>query len=351
MNNSQREAPQEQTSRRFVEDGNEVEFVVRATRSADDPTGEYLNESEEEGEIEPEFLQNNELSQNNNATRPVQGNAGQNEAVQYKKATKVKATTSWERWNQLDDFQKLLTSGECHVNSDGIILEGPAPKVHVERECRGREHPRSNRDQDRREHNRSMDRRYSHADRDRDAGTRDRGNTAIMMEECDQMALNGTHNEGSESVVTVYRGAVLPEVEKRVSNSSEEFVDNSDESILDINNNGTPPGNEGEGILKQAVGQRLINLIKNQLSGIEIRNLVSELSVEAQPSTSNGRRGPDYYNRCERPRKLTAEEKAELVIKQAEAAKTHMLEVPGKDLTSNSLSASQAKMHICRPCA
>ena len=343
----------ERSTFRFQEEGNEVEVEIHAQRGRDVDNAEYFSDSEddeEEGEIDNVPM---EMSTNNNATQ--RASAERSRSLSRKRGDQDQEgrarSAPREKLQQLEEFQKMLTKGECYVNTAGIIVEGPPPRVEQERRA-----PRELvAEKPRYERNDGRDDRHRWDDR---------GNELVP----DQLEMNELQDiwDRAESVVTIYQGAVQPSSNKRGSSSSDELNNISDETIEDPNVTkltaviDVPTANNTENeTITNPLGQRLIDMIKSNLSMIEIKNLVSQITIPDQPSTSDGRRGQNsHYGTMDRyrprqdrnrPRELSPEEKAELVIKQAEAAKTHILEVPGRDefnITVNSVASKGKDQYL-----
>ena len=239
----------------------------------------------------------------------------------------------------------MLSKGQCYVNEEGEVKLGPKPK--------NKTTPRDAVDAPQRTRFTDQERRQN---RQQHPQSR-KGN----REYCG----NNISDEDSMSEATIYKDAVNKEVsvdkivEKRDSTSSED-AQISDESLIDpinFDKSGAgqiKPDSINEELDKNKASDEeaeevLHQIIKKKLVDQGFRNLLAELTFkddernrdknnrdryEAQPSTSDGRRGRDFGgNRMEEQhgqRGLTPEEKAELIIKQAEAAKARMLDVSGR---------------------
>ena len=317
----------EVTTIRMVEDDNTVQIDVAE--------GEELNQSDDEDdEIELVHQKNNnssgrnrsanldrEVSDQDRSTLPL--SAKSSRPVPRKKQIETNEEPMNDdnedeeliRDDSFSTVQAMLERGECYVDENSIIRKGSRPH-------------KPNR------------------------APQQEGQGEARRQKCKQ----GTNLEDNSSEVTIYRNAVEKLSEKRGSSSSEDgLMLNSSDEIVD----NSP--------------EIQLNLLKQRMRDANLDHLIpdSDKFYDNRPRASTSRRQQDQYQQDayeERPRyrtktperdrghyvedrsrsdhyrhqddredyrdrrddrRMSPEEKAENVIRQAEASKARMMEVPG----------------------
>ena len=143
----------------------------------------------------------------------------------------------------------------------------------------------------------------------------------------------------SESETTIYRRAVQPNVNQRDSTSSEDANDTSDEMI-------EVPGPAMTGQITEGYVDEILNQIKhNTIAGDgdrHGRNRSRGYDTEPRPGTSR-----DSQPRPS-PEQL-AQERSDYLVRQAEASKARILELPGNELDNQNLQVVERSPQACAP--
>ena len=140
--------------------------------------------------------------------------------------------------------------------------------------------------------------------------------------------------KASNSELTIYKNAVENQISKRFSlSSSEGEINTSDE--INVSNESVKKINTSDEFVESDETMDMLNdsLIEQYISDMREQQFPMDQCFWEEGSDRWDRDQQERYNKpsSSRERQLSPEEKAELLVREAEASKARILEVPGKD--------------------